>query len=144
MIQDDRDMETWSNAWRIAAMLLHRGASSSLSPQCRKSVSQGLGSFQSPGAHPSEPPAKLLLSFLHPLSLALLSFFVPFLVPLLQLLIFDSPLHFSLLLTSVTDSYFLSSNNGKFYLHARIGFLLSTLLLLFLSQSNGSFAAAHN
>lgn len=47
-----------------------------------------MGSFQSPGAHPSELPAKLLLSpsfFL----LSFLSFPFDFLVPLLLLLVFD-------------------------------------------------------
>lgn len=51
--------------WSYAAALRSPASSSSfssLSSQCRRSVSQGLGSFQSPGAHPSEPPAKLLLS----------------------------------------------------------------------------------
>lgn len=66
--------------WSYAATLRKPASSSSISPQCRRSVSQGLGSFQSPGAHPSEPPAKLLLSLLHP-PLAMLPFFVPLLVP---------------------------------------------------------------
>lgn len=79
-------------------MLLHWGASSSLSPQCRRSVSQGLGSFQSPGAHPSKPPAKLLLSLLHPLSLTLLFLCSPLgaLFPLSQLIAFNFLLHLSL------------------------------------------------
>lgn len=46
-----------------------------LSPRCRKSVSHGLGRFQSPGAHPSEPPAKLLLSLFHPPARLLASIF---------------------------------------------------------------------
>lgn len=91
--------------WSYAAALRSpaSSSSSSLSPQCRRSVSQGLGSFQSPGAHPSEPPAKLLLSLLHPLSS-----FVPLvpLVPLFRLLAFISPLRFSLFSTSTIYSWF--------------------------------------
>lgn len=71
--------------WSYVATLrsFASSSSSSLSPQCRRSVSQGQGSFQSPGAHPSEPPAKLLLSLLHPFSCSLsLSFLFPSRFPL--------------------------------------------------------------
>lgn len=114
---------------------LRSPASSSLSPQCRRSVSQGLGSCRSPGAHPSEPPAKLLLSLLHPLSCSALFLCSPLgsLFPLFLPLVFNSLFHFSLFSTSIIYSYS-PLNNGTLRFHTLICFPLSTLLLLFLSQ----------
>ena len=114
---------------------LPSAASSSLSPQCRRSVSQGQGSFQSPGAHPSEPPAKLLLSLLHPLSCSALFLCSHFFSSSCSALSFTWA---TLRLPSLAPAFPSATPLSAFT-------LLSVFpLLLFLSQRSSSSAAVHN
>lgn len=124
----------------------YAASSSSLSPQCRRSVSQGLGSFQSPGAHPSELPAKLLLSLLHPLSLALLSFFVPLLVLSSHFFYSSCSAFFFTSASFQLPSYIPTfPSTTPLFAFTLLSILpLSSLPLLFLSQRSSSFAAVHN
>lgn len=130
-------METWSSVkWKLCCWGLPSAASSSsLSPQCRRSVSQGQGSFQSPGAHPSEPPAKLLLSLLHPLSCSALFLCSHFFSSSCSTLSFTWA---TLRLPSLTPTFPWTTPLSAFT-------LLSVFPpLLFLSQWSSSSAAVHN